>query len=96
MSSGWARVRAVSVCVGLGLWLAGLPCAPASGYVTIGPNHDPDPMSAQAVNQTSPSVVLNVDAPPGIRVLSPISGVVTRWSIYTGDVSAGATLQLRA
>ena len=79
----------------LGLSLAGLLSAPASGYVTIGTTHVPDPNTSQAVSWPSPSVLFNVGAPADTPLLASSSGVITRWRLYTGDVTAGSTLQLR-
>jgi hypothetical protein len=69
--------------------------APAHGYVPLGPSHDPDPATSQAINYPSPAVLFNVGAPVGVRLLTPVSGIVTRWTVYTGDVSNGSSLQLR-
>jgi hypothetical protein len=69
--------------------------APAHGYVPLGPSHDPDPAASQAINYPSPAVLFNVGAPVGVRLVTPVPGIVTRWTVYTGDVSNGSSLQLR-
>jgi hypothetical protein len=75
-----------AVCAALG--------GPASAYVTIGPNYAPDPNASQAINYPSGSLLFNAASPPGIRLFSPISGVITSWRVYLGDVTSG-TVRVR-
>src|SRR6266536_2970559 len=83
-----------TVALALGV-CAFLPTAAAHGSVTIGPHVTPDPATAFTISYPSPSVLFNVDAPPDVQLVAPIAGVITRWSVYVGDMTAGSTIQLR-
>ena len=62
-------------------------CSTAEAAVTIGPTVSPDPNSSQAVGFSTTSILFNVRSYPTIPVLAPVSGVITRWRLFTGTVT---------
>jgi hypothetical protein len=73
------------------------PALAAGGAATLGP---PDPSrdggSVQQLNYLDPPIFVNTIAPSGVRLVAPADGVITGWTVYTGQVSTvGATMRLR-
>lgn len=88
-------------CVGTAGGDAGCPSAvygraapPAQGATILGPELEIDPATAVASNRPT-SIVFNDVPAPGTQLQARFRGVVTRWSFFTGTVTAGATAQLR-
>jgi hypothetical protein len=68
----------------------------ASASVTIGPSvPNPEPSGAQAINWPDGSLLFTVATTPGTLLAAPSAGVITRWKMYTDQVGAGASVQLR-
>jgi hypothetical protein len=67
----------------------------AHAFVVIGPTQVPNPVLTQDINVPSPTLTFNQAAPRGIRLRSPIEGVITSWRTYSGLMNADAGLQLR-
>jgi hypothetical protein len=81
---------ACAICV------AGALCQPAGAAVTIGPTEEPISAETQVLQFPDDSLIFNVHSPPETPVIAPVSGVITRWRFWTGQVTGGPTLQLRA
>ncbi len=71
--------------------------AMASASVTVGPaSPNPDPLMTQGVNYGEAVMFVTATGPAGSQLVSPISGIVTRWRFYTDKITGpGATAQLR-
>jgi hypothetical protein len=67
----------------------------AHAFVVIGPTQVPNPNLTQDINVPSPTLTFNQGAPRGIRLHSPIEGVITSWRTYSGFMDAASALQLR-
>lgn len=67
----------------------------AHAFVVIGPTQVPDPNLTQDINNPSPTLTFNQGAPRGVRLQSPIDGVITSWRTYSGAMDPVSGLQLR-
>src|SRR3954452_11890275 len=67
----------------------------AHAFVVIGPTQVPDPNLTQDINVPDPTFPFNEAAPRGVRLQSPIDGVITSWRTYSGSMAADSGLQLR-
>src|SRR4051812_44379706 len=79
----------------LALVFSALAGSQAHAFVVIGPTQVPDPNLTQDINVPSPTLTFNQAAPRGIRLRSPIEGVITSWRTYSGVMNADSSLQLR-
>src|SRR4051794_26069027 len=79
----------------LAVAFAALGGAQAHAFVVIGPTQVPDPTLTQDINVQNPTLLFNEGAPRGIRLSSPIDGVITSWRTYSGFMNAGSGVQLR-
>lgn len=68
---------------------------PARGITTLGPTTEPDPATAVAIGYAGNTLVFNATAMPGVELLAQERGVITRWQVHVGEVTAGSTVQLR-
>jgi hypothetical protein len=77
----------------LALWAG---TASAATYLGPNPPLNGEPEHTQAILFASPVVLVTVAGPPGQVLTAPVSGVITSWRLYTGEVKgAAATAQLR-
>jgi hypothetical protein len=77
----------------LALWAG---TASAATYLGPNPPLNGEPEHTQAILFAAPVVLVNVAGPPGQVLTAPVSGVITSWRLYTGEVKgAAATAQLR-
>src|SRR5215212_1343803 len=79
----------------LAVVVAALGGSQAHAFVVIGPTQVPDPNLTQDINVPSPTLMFNEGAPRGIRLSSPIDGVITSLRTYSGLMNADSGLQLR-
>ena len=84
-----ALVAAAALCV------TGALVPSAEAAVTIGPTAIPQAINTQALQFPSQTLIFTSHSYPNIPLFAPMSGVITRWRLYTAWVSGGPTAQLR-
>ncbi len=69
----------------------------ARAATTIGPvPTDPGPEEqTQTISWPEGSLIFTIAGPAGQQLSAPESGTITSWQLYTGEVTSGASVQLR-